>query len=274
MIRAIVILVLFSNIGFSQESQYSFYDLDKNEIRDFQIAIFLNQNITLKYSQKHEITLEKADIVASDSISLLIKNNLSIRLKKEAFENKNIMVDFSIKLDAIEISNHTKSLEIGKGRIAPLTFNSSKSSTGRLVRIALDSLQVSNIISIDLCFVRSKESKNQNVTIVYYYSNEVNDLDVKRCKKNLVLNFEQRKHWFNISMSDLKNENNYKYLYVGYIIHGNSEVKVGEWKANNKSFIKEYWLRYSTENYNQWHDNIKRYTDKIKYPAIRLNFRN
>jgi hypothetical protein len=88
--------VFICNICFSQESQYSFIDIYGNEVSDFQIALFLDQNITLKRSTRDKISLNKADIVAADSISLLTNNNLSITLKKEAFNKQEIKINFSV----------------------------------------------------------------------------------------------------------------------------------------------------------------------------------
>lgn len=272
--KIILMLTLICNIGFSQESQYFFFDQNDHKINDFQIALFLNQNITLTSSKKNKVSLIKSDIKAADSIFILTSNNLSIVLEKQAFEKKEIKIDFSIQLDAIEISNRTITQDTGYGRVSGLTHMMYHEPRGKLLRIAVDSLKGSMVLSSDFCFIKSKESKDKEVTITYYYANDSNDIHVVRNKKTVALNFSKRKQWFSIPMNDLVNENNYKYLFIGYIVPGYSEITVGQWKAIDESFIKEYRLSTAVHNYMQWDDRIKYVGDhKIRYPAIRINMR-
>jgi hypothetical protein len=195
---------------------------------DFQIAFFKDQIITLVKSNKSKISLKKENITAADSITLLTSDNLSIVLKKEVFDKKEIKIDFSIQLDAVEISNKTITQDTGYGRISRLTFMKCHHPRGKLLRIDVDSLKGSKVLNSDFCFIKSKESKDKEVTITYYYANDSNDIHVVRNKKTVVLNFSKRKQWFSVPMNDLINENNYKYLFIGYIVPGYSEITVGE----------------------------------------------
>jgi hypothetical protein len=165
-------------------------------------------------------------------------------------------------------------MNTGAGRVSVLTSYSRGSSLGTLLRVAVDSLKGSMLVCSDVCFIRSKDSKGRHVTITYYYANEVNDLKVIRREKTIVLNFNKRKQWFKVPMNDLTNENDYKYFFVGYKMPAYSEIKIGQWEANDDYFDKFYNLRGNVPNFNQWSENTTRLKHLYnKYPAIRISLK-
>lgn len=228
--KIILLLFIIPTILTSQNTEILLYDNNHKAINEYQIFLYYPKSTEVLYStDSNKIVLNNNHIKDLDSVYIHYDGFYSQKLKTSELEKNSIILDKSLELAEVLISNNTKVYTLGVKEKKRKIKSQSRSNTQKnILQIEASDYSGAKIKNINLFLTREfrgfygnkHTNKNKNIEFLLFQSNseDPNEELESLLKNKIILNTENsKKGWLSVNLEKhniyLKD---YKFLYIGF----------------------------------------------------------